>query len=457
MSDILTVILAAGQGTRMKSDLPKVLHQIAGKPMVKHIIDQCSDLSSEIVCVVGYQAQQVKTSINEEEKQIKFVRQKEQLGTGHAVLQAKNHIKKHQGPVLVLYGDTPLITSDTITKMIDYHETNQAGVTILTANVDQPEGYGRIIRDDKDKIIKIVEEDDASDKEKKINEVNTGVYCFDSSSLNQTLQEIDNNNAQDEYYLTDTISNINQKGKDVIPVVTDNPQETIGVNTRQDLACAEKIYRRRVNKKHMDNGVTIIDPDSTFIDAEVEIGRDTIIYPFTYIEGNSKIGSNTVIGPHCRLVNAELGQEIELKSNCNIWNSIIKNNCTIGPFAYIRPGSEIEKEAKVGDFVELKKAKIGKGTKVPHLSYVGDARIGKNTNIGAGTIFANYDGQNKHETRIGDSVFVGSNTTLIAPVTVQDEGKTGAGAVVTKDVPEDTVVIGVPARIYQEEQNQEES
>lgn len=450
--DILSIILAAGKGTRMKSEIPKVLHPLGGKSMLKHVFNEVASMNTEIVTVVGYKAEKVKNSI--ENGKIKWVKQKEQLGTGHAVLQAEKYIKAHKGPVLVLYGDTPLLTQKTLTKMIDYFKTNKAGAAVLTAFLDNPSGYGRIIRNKDEYINKIVEESDATSEEKNIKEINTGVYCFDSDLLAQGLDSLECNNAQGEYYLTDVIEYINQKEKGVIPVPVEDNREIIGINTRKDLAEAEKIYRKKINEIHLNNGVTIIDPDTTFIDGDVEIGQDTIIYPFTCIEGDTRIGKNTVIGPRCRLVNSVIGEKVELKSSCNIWNTTIKNKCEIGPFAYIRPGTILEEGVKVGDFVELKKAKIDKNTKVPHLSYVGDAEIGKNTNIGAGTVFANYDGKKKHQTKVGDSVFIGSNTTLIAPLEVGDRGKTGAGAVVTKDVSNDTTVIGVPARVYKNKQEE---
>ncbi|MGM0410624.1 MAG: bifunctional UDP-N-acetylglucosamine diphosphorylase/glucosamine-1-phosphate N-acetyltransferase GlmU [Bacillota bacterium] len=446
MSDLLTVILAAGKGTRMKSDLTKVLHPIAGKEMVKHVIETIDELSSKIVAVIGHQGEKVQQSLSD--YSLDFVEQKEQLGTAHAVMQAKKQIKAHDGPVLVLYGDTPLLKKTTIENLINSHQENNAGLSILTAKLDNPESYGRIIRDAKGEVNKIVEEDDASDNEKRVKEINSGVYCFESDLLAESLDNIDTNNAQNEYYLTDAVDYIKNNGNKVIPVPIKNTKEIIGVNDRSNLAKAEKVLRKRINEKLMASGVTIIDPSTTYIDKEVVIKKDTVIYPFTYIEKSTVIESGSVIGPHSRLVNAKLGKNVELKANSQVWESEIGNNCTIGPFAYIRPGSKIADEVKVGDFVELKKAQIGENTKVPHLSYVGDASIGEKTNIGAGTIFANYDGKKKHKTEVGDSVFIGSNSTLVAPVKIANNAKTGAGSVVTKDVKKGTVVLGVPAHIH---------
>ena len=446
MGDLLTVVLAAGKGTRMKSDKTKVLHKIAGKEMLKHVVEIVEGLNSKIVSVIGYQSEMVKQNLKDYD--LEFVKQEKQLGTAHAVMQAKEEIKKHDGPVLVLYGDTPVLKTSTLKKMIKKHKKDNAALSVLTAELDDPTDYGRIVKDDKNEIRKIVEEDDATVNEKQIKEINSGVYCFDSELLVEALENIDRDNAQNEYYLTDTVDYINNNGYKVIPVMINDNREIIGVNDRKGLAEAEKIIRKRVNEKLMESGVTIIDPSTTYIDKEVEIGKDSIIYPFTYIEQNTIIGKNSTIGPNSRLVNAKIGSNVELKANCQVWESEVGNHCTVGPFAYIRPGCKIADKVKVGDFVELKKAQVGKETKIPHLSYVGDANIGEKTNIGAGTIFANYDGKNKYQTEIGNSVFVGSNTTLVAPIKINDGGMTGAGSVVTKDVDENAVVLGVPARVY---------
>ncbi|MFW5981654.1 MAG: bifunctional UDP-N-acetylglucosamine diphosphorylase/glucosamine-1-phosphate N-acetyltransferase GlmU [Halanaerobiaceae bacterium] len=447
MKNVLSVILAAGKGTRMKSDTIKVLHNVAGKTMLQHVVDNVEDFSSELAIVIGYQGEKVKKSIVSN-KDINFCLQREQLGTAHAVLQAKEQIEKHDGMVLILFGDTPLLTEKSLKKILGTHQEENAGCTLLTALMDDSTGYGRIIRDDYNKVVAIVEEKDASPEEKNIKEINTGVCCFDSKLLLEALENIDNSNAQGEYYLTDAIAYLSQNGKKVQPLIIKDNKEIIGINDRINLAKAETIIRKRNNIKQMKNGVTIIDPDNTYIDSEVEIGQDTIIYPYTYIEGNTKIGSHTEIASHCRIVNSEIGNNANIKDHCIILDSSLHEKVNVGPFAYIRPGCEVQKEAKVGDFVELKMTKIGEGTKVPHLSYVGNAEIGSGTNIGAGTIFANYDGQNKHKSIIGNKVFIGSNTTLVAPVEVKDKGKTGAGSVVTRNVEKGDTVVGVPARLF---------
>ena len=446
MSDLLTIVLAAGKGTRMKSDKNKVLHKIAGKEMVNHVIDTATQISSSVVCIVGHQAEAVKEAVNAQNVEYKL--QAEQLGTGHAVMQAEENIKKHSGDVLILYADIPLIKLDTINEMQDFHVKNAADLTIMTTLLKNPTGYGRIIKNEDSQIVKIVEEDDADKNEKMINEINSGIMCIDSKRLNHALDILDNDNAQNEYYLTDIVDHIkNKKGK-ILPFKIEDSVEITGVNDRVNLSKAEKVLRNRINKRHMKNGVTIIDPDTTYIDENVEIGSDTAVYPFTYIEGDTKIGRHNEIKPHNHIIDCKIGNNNIIKNSNVIKDSEIENECSIGPFAHIRPGCIITDGVKVGDYVELKKAKIGNNTKVPHLAYVGNAELGAETNVGAGTIFANYDGVNKHKTIIGDSVFIGSNSTLVAPLRIKDRGKTGAGAVVTKDVEEDTTVIGVPAREY---------
>ncbi|RCW40871.1 MULTISPECIES: bifunctional UDP-N-acetylglucosamine diphosphorylase/glucosamine-1-phosphate N-acetyltransferase GlmU [unclassified Halanaerobium] len=451
MSELLTVILAAGKGTRMKSDKIKVLHKVAGKAMLKHVISALDSLKTEIVCVVGHQKDEVKNEVNG--SSINYVVQNKQLGTGHAVKQAESYIEKHSGPVVVLYGDIPLLRSETVQLFIEEHKNSYSDLTIMTAELDDPAGYGRIVKNSSNMVKEVVEEDDADFETRKITEINSGVYCFDSELLADFLKNMNNNNAQGEYYLTDAVEYASQKNKKIITYKIDDPEEILGVNTRFHLVRAEKILRKRTIEKHMDNGVTIIDPDNTYIDSEVEIGKDTIVYPFTYLEGSTKIGKNSIIGPHSRLVSAKIGENVELLSHSIIKESSVDDNTKVGPFAYLRPGCRIGSGCKVGDFVEMKKAVVGDTSKVPHLSYVGDAEIGERCNIGAGTIFANYDGKNKHKTKVEDDAFIGSNSVLVAPLKIGSGAKTGAGSVVTKDVEADTTVIGVPARVYKKKQD----
>lgn len=447
MNKVLSIILAAGQGTRMKSDKVKVLHHVGGRPMVHYAVDNVAGFSSGTVVIIGRQGDLVRESLKGKAN-LKFIEQEQQLGTGHAVMQAREEIAGHDGPVLVLYGDTPLLREETLRELINVHQEKKAACTVLTTMLIDPTGYGRIIRDEADYIEKIVEERDASVEEKKIMEINSGVCCFDSNLLLEALANLDNKNAQGEYYLTDTIAYLNEQGEKVFPYLIDDFNEIIGINDRTHLARAERILRSRINEKHMENGVTIIDPATTYIDSEVEIGQDTIIYPFTYIEGKTIIGRNSIIGPHCRIRDSEIGEAVNILDHSIIFESKIGAKSNVGPFAHIRPGCLLEVEAKAGSFVELKNSTVGKGSKIPHLIYVGDAVIGQDTNIGAGTIFANYDGEKKYQTQVGDKVFIGSNTTLVSPVKIGDGGKTGAGSVVTKDVPEGTTVVGVPARKF---------
>ena len=444
MNNLATIILAAGKGTRMKSKVVKVLHHLAGKPMLQHLIDTAEKLSSQkTVVVVGHQGEDVERAVSGEN--LGFVYQHEQKGTGHAVLQAKDLMHEYSGATLVLVGDAPLLTVETLKELVETHFTSGADATILSTFLHDPYGYGRIVRDVDDTFWRIVEQSDLTTEEADIREINTGIYVFDNRKLFAALDKIRPENKQGEYYLTDVFSTFLAEGGRVEVVKTDDPEETIGINDRVRLAEAEKIMRERINERTMLAGVTLIDPATTYIDANAEIGQDTIIYPFTFIEGKSRIGADAVIGPNVRIVDSIIGDEVHV-NNSVILESTVHEKVNVGPFAYIRPESVIHAGAKVGDFVEIKKSVIGKGSKVPHLSYVGDATVGEGCNIGCGTITANYDGKNKHRTVMGNGVFIGSNTTLVAPVTLGDGAKTGAGAVVTRDVPENTVVVGVPAR-----------
>jgi bifunctional UDP-N-acetylglucosamine pyrophosphorylase/glucosamine-1-phosphate N-acetyltransferase len=449
MADFLSVILAAGKGTRMKSDKIKVLHKAAGKAIIKHVIYTLDDLSTKIVNVVGHQKEEVKSELEDlQNLDIDYVVQQKQLGTGHAVKQAAEYIDNHSGPVLILYGDTPLLRKETVSKFVEEHQKNKSDLSVMTAIFSDPKGYGRILKNDAEKLTAIVEEKDADEDIKKIKEVNSGVYCVDSSLLSLFLKNMDNNNAQDEYYLTDLIKFAVEDGKDINTFTVSDSEEILGINTRRQLADAEKVLRKRIMNKHFDNGVTIIDPENTYIDAEVKIDRDTIIYPFCFLEGKTTIGKNTVINPHCRLQNAEIASNVNILSNSIIRDSSVGENTNVGPFAYLRPGSKVADNCKIGDFVELKKTEVKSGAKVPHLCYAGDAEIGERTNIGAGTIFANYDGEKKHKTKVGKDVFIGSDSILIAPLKIGDNAKTAAGSVVTKDIEKNQTVMGVPARIY---------
>ncbi len=429
---LAAVILAAGKGTRMKSETVKVLHNICGKPMVEHVLSAVEQTGAEkIVTVVGRQGEQV---INLTGNRSEYAFQQEQLGTAHALMQARNALAGFDGDILVVCGDTPLLRSQTLIRLYREHARAGNAATVLTAIIPDPAGYGRVIRNAGGGVQKIVEQKDATGDELAVREVNTGVYCFRARGLFDALATLRPDNSQGEYYLTDIIEYYVARNEPVGAVVVDDPEETAGVNDRCQLAVAEKILRRRITDRLMLSGVTVMDPDNTYIDDKVEIGRDTLIYPFTFIEGESEIGENCTIGPSSRIVNSRLGNNVVVQYSI-IMESTLGDGSTVGPFAYVRPGCLLGREVKIGDFVEIKKARIGDGSKVPHLSYVGDAEVGKQVNIGAGTITCNYDGEKKHVTRIGDGAFIGSNTNLVAPVEVGAGAVTGAGSTITKDVP----------------------
>jgi len=426
------VILAAGKGVRMNSSLPKVLHKVAGKPMILHIIGAVKKAGINNITVVigqGREAvEQVLTAVD-----VNLAIQEQQLGTGHALMQAEKYIEPHD-TMLVLAGDTPLLQAATIKNLIAYHQQAQADATILSAILDNPYGYGRIIRND-NASINIVEEKDANEKEKAIREINTGMYCFEADAVFAALKHISPNNAQGEYYLTDVLGILSDNNKKVEVYVCQDREDIYGINNRVQLSEAEAIMRRRKARELMETGVTIIDPQSTFIDSQVEIGRDTIILPFTLIEGHTVIGENCEIGPLTRINDATIGSNVVIE-NSRIKAAIIGDNCSIGPYSYLRPETVLHQNVKIGDFVEIKKSVIGEKSKVLHLSYVGDSQVGKEVNIGAGTITCNYDGTQKHQTILEDGVFIGSNTNLVAPVKIGKNAYTGAGSTITRDIPE---------------------
>ena len=431
------IILAAGQGTRMKSKLPKVLHKTLGKPMVQWVIDCLSAAGvSEKIAVLGHGGAQVAEVV---EGQTTIAFQTEQLGTGHAVMQAIPALKNENECVLVVCGDTPLLRSETIIALLEKHKIEKNAVTVLTAVAENPTGYGRIVRSG-ERISAIVEQKDATVEEQSITEINTGTYCFDQAFLLQYLSKLDTNNAQKEYYLTDLIKIANQNQFAVGGYCLADFSESLGVNNRVQLSQAEQILRQRKCNEIMLAGVTLIDPTATYIGADVEIGNDTIIYPNVVLEGNTKIGSDNIIGMNCRIVDSQIGDGNDIQSTV-IVESTVGNNCKIGPMAYLRPGTVVENNVKIGDFVELKKSHIGEGSKIPHLSYVGDASVGSGVNIGCGSITCNYDGVNKYQTIIKDGAFIGSNTNLVAPVVVEEKAFIGAGSTITKDVPADTLAV----------------
>ena len=431
------LILAAGQGKRMKSNLPKVLHKVCGKEMVNHVIDnmRLSEIN-DVNVIVGKGANLVKAGT--ESRKVSYSLQEEQLGTGHAVKCAKEFLQGKDGVVAIFAGDAPLTKVETINKLINEHIEKKNSATLLSAIVEDPTGYGRIIRDG-DEVIKIVEHKDCSEEELKVNEMNAAMYCFDIKELLSSLDELSNDNNQGEYYLTDVIGILKNKGKRVGAVVTDY-EDTIGVNSRAQLAEAEEILRNRINRKHLDNGVTLIDPKTTYIGVDVKIGQDTIIYPNNILEGNTEIEPGCTLLQNNRIKDSYIESGVEIQSSV-ILESRVGENTTVGPFAYIRPESSIGKGARIGDFVEIKKSTIGDGTKVSHLTYIGDAEVGSGCNFGCGTVVVNYDGKVKHKTKIGDNSFIGCNTNLVSPVEVEDNTYIAAGSTITNKVKEGDLAI----------------
>ncbi|MBC2201815.1 bifunctional UDP-N-acetylglucosamine diphosphorylase/glucosamine-1-phosphate N-acetyltransferase GlmU [Listeria welshimeri] len=444
MSKRYAVVLAAGQGTRMKSKLYKVLHPVCGKPMVEHVVDQISTLDvDKVVTIVGHGAEKVQEHLAGKSE---FVKQEEQLGTAHAVLQAKPELAGKDGVTLVVCGDTPLIEASTMEALLKYHHEKRAKATILTTVIEDPTGYGRIIRDDLGIVEKIVEHKDATEKEQRISEINTGTYCFDNKALFEALENVSNDNVQGEYYLPDVIKILKDLDEVVAAYRMESFEESLGVNDRIALAEASKLMQRRINDNHMRNGVTLVNPENTYIDIDVKIGQDTVIEPGVMLRGNTVIGDDCVISSGSEITNSVIGERVHVR-NSSIFESKVGDDVQIGPYAHLRPESDIHNHVKIGNYVETKKAIVGEGTKLPHFIYMGDAEIGKNVNVGCGSIAVNYDGKNKAKTIIGDDVFVGCNSNLIAPVKVGDRAFIAAGSTITKDVPEDALGI---ARAKQE-------
>lgn len=435
--DKCAIILAAGQGTRIKSNIPKVLHKVCGKEMVNHVIDNMREAEIEDVnVIIGNGSELVKESTKD--RNVSYSLQEEQLGTGHAVKCAKEFLQGKDGVVAVFTGDAPLTRVETIKKLVDEHIKKGNKATLLSAYVDDPTGYGRIIRDGEE-VLKIVEHKDCNEEELKVNEMNAGMYCFDIKSLLSSLEELNNNNVQGEYYLTDVIGILKSKGEKVGALLTDY-EDTLGVNSRAQLAEAERVLRKRINQFHLDNGVTLIDPNTTYIGVDAIIGKDTVIYPNNIIEGHTKIGEGCTILQNSRIKDSIIEDNVEIQASV-ILDSKIGKNTTVGPFAYIRPESTIGESVRIGDFVEVKKSSIGNETKVSHLTYIGDAEVGSGCNFGCGTVVVNYDGKKKNKTIIGDHSFIGCNTNLISPVEVQDNTYIAAGSTITSTVEEGDLAV----------------
>ena len=440
------VILAAGLGTRMKSATIKVLHRAAGRPIIDYVLDLAGGVSDRPpVVVIGHQRESVQQSIGE---RARFAVQEPQLGTGHAVMQAAPLIDRKT--VLILSGDVPLTRPETLRRLIEEHERGGNALTLLTMKLGNPAMYGRVVRDESGGVTKIVEAKDASPAEKQIDEVNAGIYVFDAAHLFSNLRNLSTNNAQGEYYLTDVLGMLRGAGHRVGAFVVEDPVEALGVNSRAELATVEGEIQRRVVAKLMADGVTFRNPATVVIDSTVGIGNDTVVYPYVTLEGTTRIGTGCIIEPGVHLNNVTVGDEVHVKTGTVAEDATIESGCSVGPYAHLRPGSRLGRNVKVGNFVETKKAVFGEGAKASHLSYIGDAEVGANVNIGAGTITCNYDGVNKHKTVLEDGVFVGSDSQLVAPVRVGKGAYVGAGSTITKDVPPGALALSrVPQRVVE--------
>ncbi len=436
--NIYAIVLAAGKGTRMKSDLPKVAHEVLYKPMIKHVCDELKKIDvTQTIVVVGHKAEVVKNIMQDE---VTYVMQEEQLGTGHAVKMAYDLLKDKEGITLVLNGDAPLIRKETLEALIKTHVDNENKATLMSAHCDTKFPFGRIVRNEQGNVLGIVEAKDATPEQLQITEMNTGEYCFDNQLLFDALTKVNNNNAQNEYYLTDVIEILGKANYKVGSYVIDDFDEVGGINDRVQLANAQKKMQERINTELLLKGVTLVDPSNTYIARDIEIDSDTIIEPGCIIKGNTVIGRNCHIGPHCELDNVVIKDNVEIKFSV-ISDSVIESGTDIGPYARLRKDCHILENIHIGNFVEMKNTTFGKGSKCAHLSYIGDATVGEGVNIGCGTITSNYDGKNKFRTIIKDHVFVGCNSNLVAPVTLEESAYVGAGSTITDTVPKDAFAI----------------
>ncbi len=441
MTGLATIILAGGKGTRMKSSLVKVLHPIMGKPMLSYPIEASFEGldADKTVVVVGHQLESVQKTFSKDP--LTFVSQQPQLGSGHAVLCTEKVFRGYEGTILILCGDVPLVRPETLTELVAFHRHEGATLTVVTTRLSDPRGYGRVVRGKSEQIEKIIEEKDASPREKELDEVNTGLYCAEASFLFPGLRKVETNNRQGEYYLTDLVEIGWEEKQRILAFEVPESDQFLGINTRVDLARAHDIVGNRHLQRWMLDGVTIIDPKTTYIETDVTLGKDTVIHPNCVIQGKTAIGRQCVVGPHCLITNSQIDDGVTLRAFSVIEESRIGRGAIVGPFSRIRPQSQIFENAQVGNFVEINKSSIGKGSKAKHLAYIGDATLGEKVNIGAGTIFCNYDGFEKHPTIVGDGVFVGSNAELIAPVKIGDDAIIAAGSTITRDVPAKSLAV----------------
>src|ERR1051326_7137566 len=446
MENVRILILAAGKSTRMKAKYARVLHRVGGKPLLENVLRSARSVSADVWIVIGHTAEKVKALVAE----VKFVDQKEQLGTGHAVLASRDHFAEYTGDLLVLPGDVPLISGDTLQAFVKFHRDGGYRASVLTVDADNPFGYGRIVRRNDNEVDSIVEHRDATPEILEISEINSGIYVFNAPALFEALSKIRNNNAQREYYLTDVISILGAQRDKVGAFKVASAEEVLGINTRQELAQVDRVMRRRKCEALMSGGVTIIDPDTTFIDADVQIGADTTIYPSVQIYGQTVIGDDVTIHSFSRISNSKIGTQSTVLEGCIVADSVLGDDVSIGPYAHLRMGTTVADNAKVGNFVEIKKTALGAGSKSMHLAYLGDATIGTNVNVGAGVITCNYDGVKKHPTVIEDGAFVGTDSQLIAPVRIGKDAYVAAGSSVTEDVPPGSLAIARGRQVNKE-------
>ena len=437
----------------MKSEQSKVLHKVNGVPMIRRVVTVLENIGNKKnVFILGHKKEDVLAEMGD----VDFVTQEEQLGTGHAILIAKDKIKEYGEDVLITCGDTPLLKEETLKKLKDAFEEGKLDCIVLSCKVKNPFGYGRIVKEnsmkENGKISNIVEEKEADENEKKIDEINTGVYIFKNESLLYAIKKIDNNNSKGEYYLTDAIKILTSEGYNVDSFQIEDEDEILGVNSKVQLAQAEKILRNRKNIELMDSGVILIDPDATYIEDNVQIGQDTVIYPNVTIQGNTKIGKNCEILGNTRIENSVIADNVRIEASV-VEKSTLEEGVTVGPFAHLRPKAYLKETVHVGNFVEIKNSTLEKGVKTGHLTYIGDAEIGQDTNVGAGTITCNYDGKNKHRTKIGKNAFIGSNSIIVAPVEIGSEVLTAAGSVITEDIPDEALAFGRAKQVNKEKKN----
>ncbi len=447
MNSVAVVVLAAGKGTRMKSDVVKVLHPLAGLPMLSYTLDLARSLRPErLVVVVGFQGDLVRQDLRSDD--VIFADQEKQLGTGHAVRMALPSLLGFQGTVLILSGDVPLLTPETIRNFLALHANHRCVLSVLTAKLEDPRGYGRVFRDTGGALVRIVEDRDLRPGEEKIREINTGIYLVEADFLLPALESLSDQNAQREYYLTDIVSQASSQKRTVYPFLAEDPSEVMGINTRVELAKAARLLRKRIAEEHMMAGVTLIDPETAYIDRLVKIGRDSVIYPNCCLLGRTFLGMGCVVEPGCKLTDAQLGNSVRIKASSVITESILEDGVEVGPLAHLRQQTILREGSRIGNFVEVKKSVIGRGSKADHLSYLGDASLGEKVNVGAGTVTCNYDGEKKHQTIIGDGVFIGSNTALVAPVKLARNAVVGAGSTITKQVPPDTLAVARGKQVH---------